>query len=115
MTKSMNSSKKATKEMASSYSVSDISNKQISNALDFAMVGLGQWLQPGQIVQSMIASLSAAVQQVKALDSSFASIAMVTNYSMKEMWGTYDQYSSMAVELGQSIQSVVDASALYYQ
>ena len=52
---------------------------------------------------------------VKNLDKSFASIAMVTNYSVKDMWAQYDQYAEMANRLGQSTQSVVEASGLYYQ
>ena len=52
---------------------------------------------------------------VKNLDKSFASIAMVTNYSVKDMWEQYDQYAEMANRLGQSTQSVVEASGLYYQ
>lgn len=52
---------------------------------------------------------------VKNLDKAFASIAMVTNYSVDEMWGSYDQYADMAQKLGQSTQSVIEASALYYQ
>ena len=52
---------------------------------------------------------------VKNLDKAFASIAMVTEYSVDEMWDSYDQYADMAQKLGQSTQSVIEASALYYQ
>lgn len=52
---------------------------------------------------------------VKNLDQAFASIAMVTEYSVGEMWDSYDQYADMAQKLGQSTQSVIEASALYYQ
>ena len=40
---------------------------------------------------------------------------MVTDYSVKDMWQQYDQYADMANRLGQSTQSVVEASGLYYQ
>jgi hypothetical protein len=49
------------------------------------------------------------------LDKAFGSIAMVTSYSVKDMWAQYDQYAAMANKLGQSTKSVVEASALYYQ
>lgn len=54
-------------------------------------------------------------EEVKTLDKSFASIAMVTTKSVKEMWQSYDQYANMASELGQRTDSVIDASGLFYQ
>ena len=54
-------------------------------------------------------------QDVQKLDKAFASIAMVTSYSVEEMWGSYDKYAQMANELGQSTESVIQSSALFYQ
>ena len=54
-------------------------------------------------------------EDVKTLDKSFASIAMVTKYSVDEMWGSYSLYADMAAKLGQKTNSVVQASALFYQ
>lgn len=52
---------------------------------------------------------------VKELDAAFASIAMVTNYSVQEMWSSYDNYAKMANRLGQSTKDVIASSALFYQ
>lgn len=52
---------------------------------------------------------------VKDIDKSFAQIAMVTNYSVSDMWGRYEEYAQLANRLGQSTQSVIEASGLYYQ
>lgn len=52
---------------------------------------------------------------VKTLDKSFASIAMVTKYSVNEMWSQYSKYADMAADLGQKTNSVIQASALFYQ
>ena len=52
---------------------------------------------------------------VKTLDKSFASIAMVTTKSVGDMWQQYNQYADMAIELGQRTSDVIDASALFYQ
>lgn len=52
---------------------------------------------------------------VKQLDASFASIAMVTDKSVQGMWASYGHYAEMAQELGQSTDSVIQASALFYQ
>lgn len=52
---------------------------------------------------------------VKELDKSFAKIAMVTNYQVSDLWEQYENYADMANRLGQSTQSVVEASGLFYQ
>ena len=52
---------------------------------------------------------------VSKLDKAFAEIAMVTNYSVSDMWSQYSQYAEMANKLGQSTESVIQASGLYYQ
>ena len=54
-------------------------------------------------------------QDVKQLDKSFASIAMVTSKTLGDLWSSYGQYAKMAGELGQQTDSVVKASALFYQ
>ena len=52
---------------------------------------------------------------VKTLDKAFGSIAMVTNETLKSMWGNYNQYNQMAKSLGQSTEGVIKASALFRQ
>lgn len=54
-------------------------------------------------------------EDVKQLDKSFASIAMVTSYSVNEMWSSYSQYAEMASNLGQKTDDMIKASALFYQ
>lgn len=71
-------------------------------------------------------SLSAGIRQiseifkdtynnVKNLDKAFSEIAMVTDYSVEDMWKSYSQYASIANKLGQETQNVVKASGLFYQ
>ena len=54
-------------------------------------------------------------EDVKQLDKSFASIAMVTSNSVADMWQSYGHYAQMAAQLGQSTDSMIEASALFYQ
>lgn len=54
-------------------------------------------------------------EDVKQLDKSFASIAMVTQYSVNDMWQSYSKYADMAGQLGQKTNDVIQASALFYQ
>lgn len=59
--------------------------------------------------------LRSTFEDVKKIDKAFAEIAMVTDYSVSDMWNSYSQYSKMANELGQSTVDVVKASGLFYQ
>lgn len=54
-------------------------------------------------------------EDVSKLDKAFAEIAMVTNYSVSDMWEQYSNYAQMANKLGQTTESVIQASGLYYQ
>jgi hypothetical protein len=51
-------------------------------------------------------------RSVTELDKRLASIAMVTDYSLSEMWGQYNNYSAMAQELGQK-QKTLSHHQLY--
>lgn len=59
--------------------------------------------------------IQSTFNDVKSLDKAFASIAMVTNYSVQDMWKSYDDYAEMARKLGQSTEDVIKSSALFYQ
>ena len=52
---------------------------------------------------------------IRNLDKAYASIAYVTNETVKDLWATYNDYASMAEKLGQSTVDVVKASAIYRQ
>lgn len=54
-------------------------------------------------------------EDVKRLDQAFASIAMVTKYSVGDLWGQYSQYSEIANRLGQTTEGAIKSSALFYQ
>lgn len=59
--------------------------------------------------------LNKTFESVKQLDKSFASIAMVTDKTLSNMWAQYDKYADMATKLGQSTNDMIQASALFYQ
>lgn len=59
--------------------------------------------------------ISETFADVEKLDKAFASIAMVTNKSVSDLWSSYDQYVAIANKLGQSTESAIKASALFYQ
>lgn len=87
----------------------------IKNGFDSLGRGAKQILSVTTTWRSLKNVVKSTFNDIKGLDKAFANIAMVTSYSVKDLWGQYDQYAEMANRLGQSTQSVVEASGLYYQ
>lgn len=54
-------------------------------------------------------------QDVQKLDTAFASIAMVTDYQVSDLWDQYENYSEIANRLGQTTEGAIKSSALFYQ
>ena len=73
------------------------------------------FLSIGSAISGVKQIIRQTFDDIKELDKGFAKIAMVTEYSVQQMWQSYDQYAEMANRLGQSTQSVIQASGLFYQ
>lgn len=72
-------------------------------------------LSLGTAIQGIKEVIRSTFEDIKELDAAFASIAMVTDYSVQQMWESYDNYAEMANRLGQSTKDVIASSALFYQ
>lgn len=59
--------------------------------------------------------VQAAVEQIKELDSAMNGIAVVTDFTTKELWGQIDAYMAMAKQYGVTTTGVYEVSQLYYQ
>lgn len=103
--------KNVEKEATKYVSIQD----QIKNGFDSLGRGAKQILSVTTTWRSLKNVVKSTFNDIKGLDKAFANIAMVTSYSVKDLWGQYDQYAEMANKLGQSTQSVIEASGLYYQ
>ena len=66
------------------------------------------WMQFRRVV-------SQTFQDVKRLDKAFASIAMVTDYTVSGLWENYSTYAQIAKDLGRSTEDAIQASALFFQ
>lgn len=60
-------------------------------------------------------AIKEAFSAIKELDSAMTEVAVVTDFSVGDMWDQLPEYTSKANELGLAISDVYDASALYYQ
>lgn len=56
-----------------------------------------------------------AFDTVKELDAAMTETAVVTDFSVGDMWEKLPQYSAEATKLGASIKSLYEATTLYYQ
>lgn len=101
-------SKQATEQLS-------ISQQEFDDKIEKMKSTIKTWLSFGSAVQAVRRVFQQTLTDVQNLDKSFAEIAMVTDYSVDQMWKSYDQYSQMATELGQTTQSVIQASGLFYQ
>ena len=56
-----------------------------------------------------------AFDTVKELDAAMTQTAVVTDFSVSDMWNKLPEYSEQATKLGASIKSLYEATTLYYQ
>ena len=56
-----------------------------------------------------------AFDTVKELDAAMTETAVVTDFSIGDMWDKLPEYSAQATKLGTSIKSLYEATTLYYQ
>ena len=87
----------------------------VNNKFDDMKQAVKTFLSIGSAISAVRNVISQTFNDIKELDKSFANIAMVTDYTVGQMWDSYSQYAQMANELGQSTQSVIEASGLFYQ
>ena len=73
------------------------------------------FLSVGSIFATVRMQINKTKDDIKQLDKAFASIAYVSNETVKDLWGTYTDYATMAEKLGQSTVSVIKASSIYRQ
>lgn len=88
---------------------------KLNDSFDNMKGAIKTFLSIGSAISALRNVISNTFNDIKELDKSFANIAMVTDYSVGQMWESYDQYAEMANELGQSTKSVIEASGLFYQ
>lgn len=87
----------------------------INNKFDDMKQAIKTFLSISSAINGVRQVISQTFNDIKELDKSFANIAMVTDYTVGQMWGSYNQYAEMANKLGQTTQSVIGASVLFYQ
>lgn len=66
-------------------------------------------------VQLFKSTIQSALETVKELDATMTEAAVVTDFSVNDMWEQLPRYSAEAQKLGVSINGMYQATTLYYQ
>ena len=88
---------------------------QLDSTFNNLQSRLTQLLSIGTVYTELRQIIRSTYNDVKELDKAFGEIAMVTDYTVQDLWAQYDNYAKMANELGQSTEGVIQASGLFYQ
>ena len=67
------------------------------------------------IVRTFTRVVRSAFQSVKELDEAMNNIAVVTDYTTKDLWNQIDAYTAMAQATGSTIKGSYEVAQLYYQ
>lgn len=67
------------------------------------------------IVRTFARVVRSAFQSVKELDEAMNNIAVVTDYTTKDLWNQIDAYTAMAQATGSTIKGSYEVAQLYYQ
>ncbi len=66
-------------------------------------------------VQLFKRAIRSAYESVKELDAAITEMAVVTDYSINDIWGNIPQYTKTATELGATTKDVINSMVLYTQ
>ena len=66
-------------------------------------------------VQLLKRAIRSAFETIKELDAAMTETAVVTDFTVGDMWNQLPEYTKRANELGVTIKDVYEASTLYYQ
>ena len=67
------------------------------------------------IIRTFTRVVRSAFQSVKELDEAMNNIAVVTDYTTKDLWDQIDAYTAMAQATGSTIKGSYEVAQLYYQ
>ena len=76
---------------------------------------VNRYLGAYAIIRKVSTAIKNAFNNIKELDKTITSIAVVTNMSQKDLWGKIGEYTSMAQDYGVATKDVYSVSQIFYQ
>ena len=89
--------------------------KKATSEIDNLKNSVLQFFSLTNAVQLFKRAVTSALNTVKELDATMTEAAVVTDFSVGDMWNKLPQYSAQAQKLGVSINGMYQATTLYYQ
>lgn len=91
------------------------SSKHLNSELDQFKNRIAYFFGMNNAVRLFQRALRSAYDTVRDLDKVMTETAVVTDFSVSDMWAQLPEYTARANELGVTIHDVYEASTLYYQ
>ena len=91
------------------------SQENLNSSLDMLKSRVAYVLSISNAFYQVKRAVTETLSDISNIDKAFASIAMVTDKTISGLWQRYGEYAQMAQRLGQSTESAIKASALFYQ
>ena len=91
------------------------STQRLGSELDQFKSRIAYFFGLNNAVRLLQRAFRSAYTTVQELDKALTETAVVTNYTVQDMWGKIPEYTDRANKLGVTILDVAKASTLYYQ
>ena len=111
----VNQSNNAIRQSADEMANAAKASVQMGTELDRFKNRIAYFFGLNNAVRLLQRAFRAAYSTVKELDQALTETAVVTQYTVQDMWGKIPEYTEQANKLGVTIQDVAQASTLYYQ
>ena len=103
------------KQELDSYSDSVKEASERSKEFEHVANQIKQFFSIGNTVQLFKRAIRSAFDTIKELDEVMTQTAVVTDFSVGDMWSQLPEYTKRANELGVSVKGAYEAATLYYQ
>ena len=67
------------------------------------------------VINGVTTAIRTIMTAIKELDAAFNAIAVVTQYSTKEVWGMYDAFNAIAVKVGITSSEIANIAGEYFR
>lgn len=94
---------------------SDSAAKEAENFKNRIQAAVKQWMGAREIINYVKQGIREAYQDIQNLDKAMTNIAVVTDFSVEDLWGQINDYMAIAKQYGVTAQGVYEVTQLFYQ
>ena len=78
-------------------------------------MSVSRWMGAREIISYIRQGIRDAYNDIQNLDKAMTNIAVVTDFSVEDLWGQINDYMAIAKQYGVTTQGVYEVTQLYYQ